>query len=95
MEQEKYVARILVRGTEIEEYYAFDQPLSEDEIEQIWVADVRDNRGFGPRLGDLFNGNVLVEQLWQKHHSARPEQEVKEIPSQRVEDVLEEDDERT
>lgn len=75
---ERYVAIITVEGTGIEEWYIFDDPVSEEEVKQIWLDDVRDNRSIGERLAKKFADKVEVEKLWETD-SAQQEEQTNEL----------------
>lgn len=88
------MAIITVDGTDIEEYYTFDEPLEKEEIRQIWLDDVRDNKklaGMGSYIAKLFADKVEVKQLWKTHS----EQQEKDKTEKHQSRQLEEEDEET
>lgn len=57
--------KITVDGTGIQEYYEFDQDLSEQEVGEEWLNDAAGKWGEGVALA--FSGRVNVEQIAKKH----------------------------
>jgi len=62
-----YRYKITVEGTDIEEWYQFEEELEEHEVKQIWLDDVRDNRALGQRLAKQWKQYTQVEALWKTH----------------------------
>lgn len=61
---DKFRYRINVDGYPIEEYYEYDEPMSEAEVAKDWLSDVRDT--WGDDMADTFEGAVKATKLWQK-----------------------------
>lgn len=92
-ENKNYVAKITVEGTDIKEYYTFDEPVTEEEAKRIWLDDLRDNKSLGLRLHKTYADRVEVELLWQTR-SEEQEQE-KRTNQARLPPAEEEGDEET
>lgn len=66
----KHRYKIEVDGTGVREYYEFDECKSEDEVEQIWLNDVRIKWGAG--VSTAFEGNVEVTRITDDEPPALP-----------------------
>ena len=70
---DKFRYRIEVEGYPIEEYYEYDEPMSEAEVAKDWLSDVRGT--WGDDMADTFEGAVNAHKLWQTTTETHSDQE--------------------
>lgn len=92
-ENDKYVVKIEVEGTDIKEYYEFDEPVSEERAKLEWLGDIRNKEGVAKKLANQFEPNVVVTKLWTTHSEQQEEPTTQEPII--LEPPEEEDDEET
>lgn len=79
MVDDGYVTKITVAGSGIEEYYEFENPVTEDEARQVWLDDVRDNRPMGERLARKYADKVEVTRIWETSQERPDREQVREV----------------
>ena len=66
----KHRYKIVADGTEVREYYEFDQCLTEAEVKEIWLSDIEERWGVG--VSEAFREHTEVTRITEDGKPALP-----------------------